>query len=81
MRKKAEDEWNRLDAYEVLFHERVREGYLKLAHEEPSAGRLWMPPRELTLSRKIFFKSSWTHLRTMNEQPTCQAGLDERISA
>ncbi len=35
MRKKAEDEWNRLDAYEVLFHERVREGYLKLAHEEP----------------------------------------------
>ena len=35
MRKKAEDEWNRLDAYEVLFHERVREGYLKLAREEP----------------------------------------------
>jgi dTMP kinase len=35
MRKKAEDEWNRLDAYEVLFHERVREGYLKLAYEEP----------------------------------------------
>lgn len=35
MRKKAEDEWNRLDAYEVLFHERVREGYLKLAHAEP----------------------------------------------
>lgn len=35
MRKKAEDEWNRLDAYEVLFHERVREGYLQLAHEEP----------------------------------------------
>lgn len=35
MRKKAEDEWNRLDAYEVLFHERVREGYLNLAHEEP----------------------------------------------
>jgi thymidylate kinase (EC 2.7.4.9) len=35
MRKKAEDEWNRLDAYEVLFHERVREGYLELAHEEP----------------------------------------------
>lgn len=35
MRKQAEDEWNRLDAYEVLFHERVRDGYLKLAHEEP----------------------------------------------
>ncbi len=40
MRKKAEDEWNRLDAYEVLFHERVREGYLKLAHEEPERWRI-----------------------------------------
>ena len=40
MRKKAEDEWNRLDAYEVLFHERVREGYLNLAHEEPERWRI-----------------------------------------
>ena len=40
MRKKAEDEWNRLDAYEVLFHERVREGYLHLAHEEPERWRI-----------------------------------------
>jgi dTMP kinase len=40
MRKKAEDEWNRLDAYEVLFHERVRDGYLKLAHEEPERWRV-----------------------------------------
>ena len=40
MRKKAEDEWNRLDAYEVLFHERVREGYLQLAREEPERWRI-----------------------------------------
>ena len=40
MRKKAEDEWNRLDAYEVLFHERVRQGYLILAHEEPERWRI-----------------------------------------
>ncbi|MEA4930727.1 MAG: dTMP kinase [Anaerolineaceae bacterium] len=40
MRKKAEDEWNRLDAYEVLFHERVREGYQKLASEEPERWRI-----------------------------------------
>lgn len=40
MRKKAEDEWNRLDAYEVLFHERVREGYLSLAHAEPERWRI-----------------------------------------
>lgn len=40
MRKKAEDEWNRLDAYEVLFHERVRQGYLQLAREEPERWRI-----------------------------------------
>ena len=40
MRKKAEDEWNRLDAYEALFHERVREGYLQLAWEEPERWRI-----------------------------------------
>ena len=40
MRKKAEDEWNRLDAYEVVFHERVREGYLNLAREEPDRWRI-----------------------------------------
>ena len=40
MRKKAEDEWNRLDAYEVLFHERVRQGYLELANEEPERWRI-----------------------------------------
>ncbi len=40
MRKKAEDEWNRLDAYEVLFHERVRQGYLQLAREEPVRWRI-----------------------------------------
>ena len=28
-------EWNRLDAYDRAFHERVRRGYLDLAQEEP----------------------------------------------
>jgi dTMP kinase len=28
-------EWNRLDAYAEAFHERVRQGYLALAEEEP----------------------------------------------
>ena len=40
LRKKAEDEWNRLDAYEVMFHERVRKGYLQLASEEPERWRI-----------------------------------------
>ena len=40
-------EWNRLDAYTLEFHQRVREGYLEMAKEEPArwvvldAGRPW----------------------------------------
>ncbi len=34
-RKVAGAEWNRLDAYDVAFHERVRAGYLHLAAAEP----------------------------------------------
>jgi dTMP kinase len=34
-RKKNVGEWNRLDAYELEFHRRVRDGYLELAREEP----------------------------------------------
>ena len=29
------EEWNRLDAYAEAFHERVRQGYLSLAEQEP----------------------------------------------
>jgi dTMP kinase len=40
-------EWNRLDAYQLDFHRRVREGYLELARQEPArwvvvdAGQAW----------------------------------------
>ncbi|MDO9086744.1 MAG: dTMP kinase [Anaerolineaceae bacterium] len=34
-RKQSGGEWNRLDAYALAFHKRVREGYLILAAEEP----------------------------------------------
>jgi dTMP kinase len=34
-RKKKDNEWNRLDAYTVEFHERVRAGYLKMVEAEP----------------------------------------------
>ena len=39
-RKKAKDEWNRLDAFELSFHERVRNGYHELAAEEPERWRI-----------------------------------------
>ena len=34
-RRKAGGEWNRLDAYDLEFHRRVRAGYLQLAAAEP----------------------------------------------
>lgn len=39
-RKREISEWNRLDAYEQAFHERVRKGYLDLAQAEPE--RWWI---------------------------------------
>jgi dTMP kinase len=39
-RKKKGLEWNRLDAYEIAFHRRVRDGYLALAAEEPRRWRV-----------------------------------------
>lgn len=33
-------EWNRLDAQQLAFHQRVRQGYLKMAEEEPGRWRV-----------------------------------------
>ena len=35
-RKQDPDTWNRLDAYSIEFHSRVRSGFLSLAHDNPS---------------------------------------------
>lgn len=46
-RKKKDNEWNRLDAYQVEFHQRVRAGYLEMVIREPArwavvdAGQQW----------------------------------------
>ncbi|MBI5838892.1 MAG: dTMP kinase [Chloroflexi bacterium] len=34
-RKRKDNEWNRLDAYTVEFHKRVRAGYLEMVKQEP----------------------------------------------
>ncbi|MGB7537813.1 MAG: dTMP kinase [Anaerolineales bacterium] len=34
-RRRSDSDWNRLDALEVEFHRRVRQGYLGLSREEP----------------------------------------------
>ena len=51
-RKQKADEWNRLDAYTVEFHRRVRAGYLEMVNQEPNrwrvvdAGREWQSVQE-----------------------------------
>ena len=39
-RKKIKEEWNRLDAFELSFHERVRTGYHILAGQEPERWKI-----------------------------------------
>lgn len=39
-RKARQQEWNRLDAYTVEFHRRVRAGYLELVRQEPGRWRV-----------------------------------------
>ena len=45
-RKKVKEEWNRLDAFELSFHERVREGYHILAKKEPDRWKIVDATRE-----------------------------------
>lgn len=45
-RKQKADEWNRLDAYTVDFHRRVRAGYLEMVQQEPLRWRVVDASRE-----------------------------------
>jgi dTMP kinase len=60
-RKKKDNEWNRLDAYTVEFHQRVRVGYLEMVKAEPhrwvvvDAGQKWDAVQE-ELRRVILVK-------------------------
>ena len=51
-RKKKDNEWNRLDAYTVEFHKRVRAGYSEMVRAEPNrwvvvnAGQNWEAVQE-----------------------------------
>jgi dTMP kinase len=39
-RQKSGGEWNRMDAYVLQYHQRVREGYLKMARSEPQRWKI-----------------------------------------
>ncbi len=60
-RKQKADEWNRLDAYTIEFHQRVRAGYLQMVKQEPGrwvvidAGREWGEVQEML--REVIIKA------------------------
>lgn len=60
-RKKKDNEWNRLDAYTVEFHQRVRAGYLEMVKAEPGrwvvidAGREWQRVQDELRQRILEF--------------------------
>jgi dTMP kinase len=39
-RQKGNGEWNRMDAYQLQYHKRVRQGYLKMVKKEPERWRI-----------------------------------------
>jgi len=39
-RQKGGGEWNRLDAYQLKYHQRVRKGYLRMAKENPKRWKI-----------------------------------------
>lgn len=60
-RKKKDNEWNRLDAYTVEFHKRVRAGYLEMVKLEPErwvvvdAGNKWQMVQDQLRERVMEF--------------------------
>jgi len=67
-RKTKSDEWNRLDAYALEFHQRVRAGYLEMAKQEPGrwvvvdAGKEWEKVQK-QLRRTILKKQAESEIR------------------
>ena len=58
-RKAQGGEWNRLDAYDLEFHERVRQGYLELARAEPERWVIidaGLPPRQVQSAMQAVIK-------------------------
>jgi dTMP kinase len=64
-RKKGPDvEWTRLDAKEVVFHERVRSGYLQMAAAEPARWVLIDATLPVDEIRRLIFERTLSTLKT-----------------
>lgn len=55
-RKKGGGEWNRLDAYQLELHKRVRAGYLEMAAQEPDRWRIIPADQSIEVVQSIIQK-------------------------
>ena len=62
-RKQSGGEWNRLDAYALAFHKRVREGYLTLVADEPQRWRMVDAAQPFDDVQKALRDVIWAELR------------------
>jgi dTMP kinase len=67
-RQQGGGEWNRMDAYQLELHQRVRNGYLQMAAAEPDRWRIIdaSQPPEVVKSSIIKVVSDYLHLNTPN---------------
>ena len=65
-RQQGGGEWNRMDAYQLELHQRVRNGYLQMAAAEPERWRIIdaSQPPEVVKSSIIKVVSDYLHLNT-----------------
>lgn len=65
-RKRSKGEWNRLDAYEKEFHERVRQGYLKMACDDSRRWAIIDASPAIEIVQKQIQQRTLAHLQQNN---------------
>lgn len=68
-RKKKGAEWNRLDAYALAFHKRVREGYHQLIAEEPKRWVTVDATQDIDTVQAALRKTILKKLKSMHVEP------------
>ena len=68
-RKKKGVEWNRLDAYSLAFHKRVREGYHQLIAQEPERWVIVDATRDIDAVQAALRKTILKKLKSMHVEP------------
>jgi dTMP kinase len=68
-RRRCEGEWNRLDGYQVEFHERVRQGYLAMAAADPNRWILIDASNPVDSIQKDIQEAVFKHLPAKPTEP------------